>query len=780
MLLKLKLACINFLDASQKNIRKHFFLKFLRFILVIFALIPLIFVARKPGTMKIVDADDKLSEAGFVFVNGSFRPIVANNPLEWIFLAIARGTAFAIYPDIFVIFISKCRATLTLFARIPYGMYLFQDMHDVHAYCGRFIANMVAVHTLFHLLRWGIAGNINLLIDSAAGVTGLIATIVTPLITVMMMVEPVRRRIQFEIRKAIHYLFFVFSISLIWHVPTTALPYGGFIRIVMIFCIVLYIVDAAIVQVFMTERVKSPTFAVSETGIQMTCEVSDSFQKRLQNGGYAYVCLPWIDKNQWHAFSLYEIPKKKNTTCVFMAKAGDWTKGVHNALQRDTARPVWFCGPFPSPYNNADLYDNQILIASGIGITPALSALHSLSGTRRINIIWMVRCPHMLEFFLKWIKPSDDGWFLIFYTGKVDIDEKYEQLKTNIKVVKKRPNLEDVITNIIFGIETGLGLPEKHVKTTRNEILASLKKKIMDLDNLGMTTTQKLMELMRHASHYGFELSPLMQEIDEESEESVSKTPEEIFFDIVEEVADLPSIRSEESIRSLNIGVNVDSDSDDDSDEEEEEEANLKRRLNEYRARSKRSLGHRGVSMRSFGGYAETIKEDGEEEDEEAPRPVTYRLNSLGESHEVENDEEMGLDEKPQDEPIKKKTAIVAPLATERRRSSFTLQRITSMRILNPVEGVTSEGIEEIRKSMTHGGRNSLLSQASVSVLDPSVLSEERAHNYVKDLLATEEGQNVLQSWGILYCGGNAFINKNLKEISRKYHIDLNTECFKW
>ena len=556
----------------------------------------------------------------------------------------------------------------------------------------------------------------------------------------------------------------------------------------------------------------------------MSCEVSDRFQKRLQNGGYAYVCLPWIDKNQWHAFSLYEIPKKKNTTCVFMAKAGDWTTSVHNALQRDTARPVWFCGPFPSPYNNADLYDNQILIASGIGITPALSALHSLSKTRRINIIWMVRCPHMLEFFLKWIKPADDGWFLIFYTGKVDIDNKYEQLKTNIKIVKKRPNLEDVITNIIFGIETTLGLPEKHVKTTRAEILVSLKKKIKHLDDLGMTTTQKLMELMRHASRYGFELSPLIQEIEDNHDENPSKTPEQIYVDIVEEIAEMPPLHPENSIRSLNIGVNVDDDSDD--SDEEESEVHILHRLKTFHSKSIRSMGsshsdedqegpltrrlnnYRSKSTRSFGssnyhGYtnADTIKEQDEEneEDEEQQRTLTYRMNSLGESRLVENDVEMGLNKsgtktdtfdkevstaedrvKPQDEPSKPKTNAGAQSKPKVRRASYTLEKLASVRILDPVEGVSAEGIEEIRKSMTLEARKSMMRQVSVATLDPSLPSEERAHHFVMDLHATEEGKNILNSWGILYCGGNVFINKNLKEISRKYHIDLNTECFKW
>lgn len=147
----------------------------------------------------------------------------------------------------------------------------------------------------------------------------------------------------------------------------------------------------------------------------MTMAVSSRFQNHGAHGGFAYVCLPWVERTQWHAFSLFEHPTEPELRQV-MLKAGDWTEQVHDALQRDTCRPVWIQGPFVSPYNNARFYDNQILVASGIGITPALSVIRAHKSSRNISLIWATRDANMLELFLEHLYLDHKGWNLIFYT----------------------------------------------------------------------------------------------------------------------------------------------------------------------------------------------------------------------------------------------------------------------------------------------------------------------------------------------------------------------------
>ena len=50
------------------------------------------------------------------------------------------------------------------------------------------------------------------------------------------------------------------------------------------------------------------------------------------------------------------------------------------------------------------------------------------------------------------------------------------------------------------------------------------------------------------------------------------------------------------------------------------------------------------------------------------------------------------------------------------------------------------------------------------------------AEEYVKSL----SRRRVLSTWGILYCGGSPVVEKTLKDISKEYHIQLNSESFAW
>jgi predicted ferric reductase len=185
-------------------------------------------------------------------------------------------------------------------------------------------------------------------------------------------------------------------------------------------------------------------------------KVSERFQKLGNQGGICYVCLPWIAKSEWHAFSLFENPKNPMTEReIFMQVTGDWTAKIHEAVKRETVRPCWVQGPFPSPYNNATAYDNQILIASNTGITPALSVIRAHKESRRINLVWAVRDESLLNFFLNNLYLDHQGWNLVFYTGKKKLcDQSINVLtNTNVCIIEGRPKFEEVIPNIIFGIE---------------------------------------------------------------------------------------------------------------------------------------------------------------------------------------------------------------------------------------------------------------------------------------------------------------------------------------
>ena len=140
-------------------------------------------------------------------------------------------------------------------------------------------------------------------------------------------------------------------------------------------------------------HLQTTVFHVLPSGVMMTMDVSPRFRSRYIRGGYAYVCVPWVSRNQWHAFSVFEHPSDPARRQVFIQKDGNWTAALHEQLQRSTVRPCWVQGPFASPYNNAMLFDNQILVATGIGITPALSVIHAHKASRRVNLVWLCARP---------------------------------------------------------------------------------------------------------------------------------------------------------------------------------------------------------------------------------------------------------------------------------------------------------------------------------------------------------------------------------------------------
>ena len=145
-----------------------------------------------------------------------------------------------------------------------------------------------------------------------------------------------------------------------------------------------------------------------------------------------------------------------------MAVVGDWTKAVHAALKRPSCRPAWIYGPFPSPFGAASNFDNLICVASGIGITPAISIVTSFAQTRRVNLVWACRDPDLIEHYLRHIC-HDSAWTFIFYTGKRSLnlndgDIGWLKGRPTLKILQGRPDLEDLVCSIVDNISNDLGL----------------------------------------------------------------------------------------------------------------------------------------------------------------------------------------------------------------------------------------------------------------------------------------------------------------------------------
>ena len=124
-----------------------------------------------------------------------------------------------------MVYISKFRATGSFLSRSPLAIYMYKDSHEIHVYCGWTILVCSLIHAVFHLARWTSQGNISLLWTHFSGITGMIIIFSSLLICLPMTI--LRKHMNFEIRKILHYLFIAFGLALCFHTPSSAVPNGG-------------------------------------------------------------------------------------------------------------------------------------------------------------------------------------------------------------------------------------------------------------------------------------------------------------------------------------------------------------------------------------------------------------------------------------------------------------------------------------------------------------------------------------------------------------------------
>ena len=304
------------------------------------------------------------------------RPTVCAN--EWytmVLLATSRGSAYFCYPLIVLVFLSKCNNLRTHLQRTFLSLFIpFHDLHHLHAVGGWIVAVCVAVHGIAHTARWALQGNLGFFGTHVTGTTGLMSLLLTPLIALPMHSARLRKELRWELRKGLHYLSVLWCLIILFHAPQMKIAYLLGIPLLV------YALDWLYGALFRTHLIETPTFTRLETGVQLSFA---NPSKAFEHAGYVLVNVPWLAKSEWHAFSLFRHPTKQDHSCVCINVGGDWTRALHAALLSPTVRPCWVSGPFASPYSTAINYDNLILVASGIGITPALSIINTHKVTRR-------------------------------------------------------------------------------------------------------------------------------------------------------------------------------------------------------------------------------------------------------------------------------------------------------------------------------------------------------------------------------------------------------------
>jgi hypothetical protein len=257
----------------------------------------------------------------------------------------------------------------------------------------------------------------------------------------------------------------------------------------------------------------------SGSGVQMLWRNPEGF--RVRSGEYVKVQLPWLPKgsNEWHPFSVYlkektqvgldslvqmpdstiwndtsngatdnihleffvdkvlksefranlitnsilheareDLSDRYKTTQVFICAVGDWSESLVNSISNEH-RASWVRGPFTSPYHVAQDFSHLVLVASGIGITPALGVMGQYPGFSRTKILmWSTRDLDMLKFFAPLL--NDAHLAIIFYTGKTKLSasdiaefDLYGNIYIQIGRPKKPNGLDVIISCVIVKLE---------------------------------------------------------------------------------------------------------------------------------------------------------------------------------------------------------------------------------------------------------------------------------------------------------------------------------------
>lgn len=364
-------------------------------------------------------------------------------------LAISRVSAYALYPLYIILFLSMARNLRAWLQHTIVSEYVpLTSFHHVHTWAGTCVGVVIPIHALFHIVRWGLQSNIaDFLFGHQTGITGFLAILLTPIIVWPMRLAWLRSKLSFEIRKTLHYTSWIWGAALCFHAPQQHVFW------IIGFTMVVYWFDYVFGVFCATRMAPSARFIRLESSVLIRVRKPPGFELK-GHGGYCYLCVPWVAKYEWHAFSAFRDPFDEDFVCFCIAISGDWTEKLHHAVTEPIYRRLWLYGPFPSPFETASDNDHVISIASGIGITPALSVVQSLADTRKMHLIWICRDANLLEFILDYGARFDDEAFtLIFYTGKRELVSR-RKLPPRVFLLRGRPNLEQLIPSLIRSAQT--------------------------------------------------------------------------------------------------------------------------------------------------------------------------------------------------------------------------------------------------------------------------------------------------------------------------------------
>lgn len=441
-----------------------------------------------------------------------------------IMIGISRITAFSSYVVMAITFVSKMHCTTRFLANTVMSDNVpFERMHHIHSIMGKWYAVLAVIHTICHLIRWGLRAELSFIIETRPGLSGLFGILFLLLAVLSMTLAKRFKRISFDVRFSTHWFFVLLVFAISFHTPRC-----GLITCIFFF---LWFFDYLYLYIVNTHRLDVVEFTPlpNNGGTQMLWRNPKGF--KVTSGQYVKVRVPWLTEGgkEWHPFSVYmkektvdglknkhksdhsletglvdditdenvfvrevlmrEYEKKYNyqdgqdtidlskreemeagfgTTQVFIAAVGDWSSRLNREVYSQmNLSSCWVRGPFVSPYHLAHSFSHLILTATGIGITPSLGVAGQYKGNARTKVlIWSVKSLEMLLFFSPLL--SDFHFALIYYTGPdpISVNDAYKvRSNGNVFLKTKRGDFNYAIACVITSFES----------STRDSIYSDLK-----------------------------------------------------------------------------------------------------------------------------------------------------------------------------------------------------------------------------------------------------------------------------------------------------------------